>query len=284
MKWYAPFLAAYEKPYKKIDVAIKDDIRKRLAKINSKQSPLASVVIIAHNEGTRIASCLWSLCHNVSDLPFEIIVIDNNSTDDTTQVLNDLGARWYEEIKKGPGHARNRGLDEAKGKYYLCIDADSIYPPYYIQTMVNALKPKEIVCCYGLWSFIPDEGHSAWQLFFYETLRDWYLKIQDIKRPELNVRGMVFAFKTELGKKLLFRTDIIRGEDGSLALAMKDYGKLKFVTDKKARIVTNNNTMKAAGSIYQSVWFRIKKMIKGLPNIFTSQREYKDEESNLIKN
>lgn len=281
--WYEKYLSIYEKSYDGIDATIKDDIRTRLAKINGENNPLASVVIIAHNEGTRIACCLWSLCHNMCDFPFEIICVDNNSTDDTTQVLEDLGARWYEETKKGPGHARNRGLDEAKGKYYLCIDADSIYPTYYIQTMVNTLKPQEVVCCYGLWSFIPDEEHSPWQLFVYETLRDWYLRIQNIKRPELNVRGMVFAFKTELGKKLLFRTDIIRGEDGSLALAMKDYGKLKFVTSSKVRIVTNNNTMKAAGSIYQSLFFRIKKMIKGLPGIFTSKREYKDEESNLIK-
>ncbi len=281
--WYDKYLSVYEKPYNNIDSSIKDDIRIRLAKINDEKSPLVSVVIIAHNEGTRIASCLWSLCYNISDFPFEIIVIDNNSTDSTTLVLDNLGARWYEETQKGPGHARNRGLAEAKGEYYLCIDADSIYPPYYIQTMVKALEPKDVVCCYGLWSFIPDKEHSAWQLFVYETLRDWYLRIQNIKRPELNVRGMVFAFKTELGKRLLFRTDIIRGEDGSLALAMKDYGKLKFVTSSKVRIVTDNNTMKAAGSIYQSLFVRIKKMINGLPGIFTSEKEYKDEESNLIK-
>lgn len=283
MKWYVPYLSAYEKPFSEISSDIKNEVKEALSQINKEESPVASVVVIAHNEGTRIVSCLWSLCRNKRDFPIEIRVVDNHSTDDTTRILDELGVIWYEEKKKGPGHARNRGLLNAKGTYHLCIDADSIYPPHYIQTMVNELKKKEVVCCYGLWGFIPDKEHPTFQLYIYETLRDWFLKIQNIKRPELNVRGMVFAFKTEIGKKILFRTDIIRGEDGSLALAMKEFGKLKFVTNRKARIVTNNNTMRANGSVYSSFFFRLKKMIKGFHRLFASQSEYKDEESNLIK-
>lgn len=283
MKWYVPYLSTYEKAYSNISPTIKNEVRKSLSLLNKEQNPLVSVVIIAHNEGNRIVSCLRSLCHNKHNFPIEIIAVDNNSTDDTTKILTDLGVIWYEEQKKGPGHARNCGLNKAKGLYHLCIDADSIYPPYYIQTMVNALKEKDVVCCYALWGFIPDKEHSAFQLYIYETLRDLYLKIQNIKRPELNVRGMVFGFKTEIGKKLLFRTDIIRGEDGSLALAMKDFGKLRFITAGKARIVTNNNTMKAAGSVYKSFFFRLKKMATGFFNLFTTRSEYKDEDSNLIK-
>ena len=43
-----------------------------------------------------------------------------------------------------------------------------------------------------------------------------------------NVRGMVFAFQTDTAHKVGFRTDIIRGEDGSLALGLKKYGKIKI--------------------------------------------------------
>ena len=64
--------------------------------------------------------------------------------------------------------------------------------------------------------------------FFYEKLRDVYFNIQHLRRPELNVRGMVFAFQTDTAHKVGFRTDIIRGEDGSLALGLKKYGKIKI--------------------------------------------------------
>lgn len=106
------------------------------------------------------------------------------------------------------------------GKYHLCIDADTLYPPQYISTMIKVLQDKEVAGAYALWSFLPNEHHLG--LFFYETQRDLYLKIQNLNRPELNVRGMAFAFHTETARKEGFRTDILRGEDGSLALALKN--------------------------------------------------------------
>lgn len=118
------------------------------------------------------------------------------------------------------------------GKYHLCIDADTLYPPQYISTMIKVLQDKEVAGAYALWSFLPNEHHLG--LFFYETLRDLYLKIQNLNRPELNVRGMAFAFHTETARKEGFRTDILRGEDGSLALALKKYGKLRFVTARQS--------------------------------------------------
>jgi len=283
MKWEKKYLDVYKKPFESIDKDIKKQIKEKLGNINMMQNPMATIAIIAHNEATKISACLWSLCDNRCSFPVEIIVIDNNSTDKTSTVLEELNAKWYKEEKKGPGFARNSGLDHAKGKYYICADSDSIYPPYYIETHIKELLKPDIVCSYSLWSFLPDKKHPAWQLKIYETLRDLYLKLQNIKRPELNVRGMTFAFRTDLGKKLRFRTDIIRGEDGSLALTMKSYGKLKFITDQKARIFTDNKTMNADGTMLQSF---IKRLSKGLKNIFGlthTKQVYKDKKSNIIK-
>ena len=130
-----------------------------------------------------------------------------------------------------------------------------------------------------------DEQHSKAGLFFYELLRDIYLKFQSFKRPELCVRGMVFGFNTEMGRKIGFRTDIIRGEDGSLALALKQYGKLVFITNRKARALTSNGTLNADGSFFKSFFKRLIKATKSLKAIFkkASVTDYKDEDSNLIK-
>ncbi|MDD3052059.1 MAG: glycosyltransferase, partial [Candidatus Cloacimonetes bacterium] len=81
-----------------------------MAKKQSKE-PLISVIAIAHNEEKRILSCLWSLADNSCTDPIEIIVVNNNSTDRTTEVLDAVGIPWLDEKKKGPGFARQCGLD-----------------------------------------------------------------------------------------------------------------------------------------------------------------------------
>lgn len=282
--WYTPYLTVYEKRLDEIAPELLEktfnEIREKLAKLQS-DKPVASVVLIAHNEEPRILSCLNSLCNNHCPFPIEILVVNNNSTDRTEEILQDLGIRYFNEKQKGPGFARQCGLNQAQGIYHLCIDSDTLYPPLYIQSMVKALQKPNTVAAYALWSFIP--RNNRYRLFIYEMLRDIYLSLQNIKRPELNVRGMVFAFKTEIGKEIGFRTDILRGEDGSLALEMKKHGKLQFVKSRKARVMTGYGTLSADGSIGSS--FK-KRLIKGLGHIgalFHSKSHYEDEESNLIR-
>lgn len=284
MKWYEPYLSVYEKPFEEAPTPIIEEVKEKIALINqTNATPMASVVAIAHNEDKRLLSCIWSLCNNICPYPFEIIVVNNNSTDNTENILKELGVTYYNELKKGPGHARQCGLNHAKGKYYLCIDSDTIYPPTYVHTMINYLNKPNAICAYGLWSFIPNENNSALSLFIYEFLRDLYLIIQNIKRPEMNVRGMVFAFHTDLGKKIGFKTNIIRGEDGSMAFAMKKYGNLIFILNRKARAVTGYGTVSKDGTLFDSFKVRVLKGLKNISSLFTSKSEYKDEESNLIK-
>jgi len=151
---------------------------------------------------------------------------------------------------------------------------------------INApVTPDKYSCAYGLWSFLPDEEISSLQLKAYEFMRDVYLFFQHFRRPELNVRGMVFAFKTDLARKYGFRNDIIRGEDGSLALNLKQDGKIRFVRSRKVRSVTSNSILKVQGtSLWDEVVHRGKKGAMGLTGLLVSKRQYEDKVDNLIKN
>lgn len=281
-KWYEPYLKVFEKPIQDVPEETIEKVRQQLKK-NQSEEPLASVVLIAHNEEKHLLACVWSLVANHHDFPIEILAVNNNSTDGTEEVLKSLGVTYYNETKKGPGHARQCGLNHARGKYHICIDADTIYPPHHIETHVKELMKPGVACTFSLWSFMVDENHSRFGLWCYESLRDVHLRLQAIKRPELCVRGMVFGFNTELGRRFGFRTDIIRGEDGSLALAMKPFGKLVFITSRKARALTSNGTLNNEGSLLNNVWIRVKKAAKGIKGLITKETEYKDEDSNLIK-
>lgn len=282
MSWYTKYYEIYGKDPSEIDDGVISMIRQKVANSVS-NNPLVSVVIIAHNEEKHILSCLWSLLDNKQSFDVEIIVVDNNSSDRTSEILNSIGIHTILEKRQSPGFARQCGLGNAKGKYHLCIDADTIYPPYYITTMTKALQKENVVAVYGLWSFLPDKDLSPFNLFLFELMRDSYLIIQNIKRPELNVRGMVFGFNTSIARKYGFRTDIIRGEDGSLALNLKQDGKIRLCLSRKCRPITDNSIIKRQGSIIGAFKLRFVKLVKSLPQIFVKKSHYEDTEDNLIK-
>lgn len=280
-RWYENYLSIYGKPLEEVPDDILDKIKKQLSAIQSEQ-PLVSIAIIAYNEEKRLPACLWSLSELKTKYPIEILGVNNNSKDLTEQVYQRLGLTYYNESRKSPGFARQCGLDHAKGKYLFCVDADTFYPPMYVDLMMEKLQKPDVSCVSAFWSFYPDERHSALGLFLFELMRDAFLWLQHFKRPELCVRGMVFAVNADYARRVKIRTDIRRGEDGSLALSLKKYGKIAFLYHRQARPVTGYGTLNEE-SLWSSFLFRLKTQIKGISRIFYKKDFYEDSEDNLIK-
>lgn len=283
MIWYSKYLQVYEKPFAEAPASAIEEVRQNIAKLQSDE-PLVTVSIIGYNEEKHLLACLWSLSEMECKYPVEIIGVDNESKDSTAEIFRQCGVPYYTETQHSCGFARLCGLNHARGKYHINIDSDTMYPPKYVEMMVNTLERPGIVAVCSLWSYIPDEKHSRWGLKIYEAARDLHLWMQSFKRPELSVRGLVLAYRTEYAWKTGIRTDIIRGEDGYLALQLKQFGKIAFIRNRKARAVTGYGTVGADGSLFNSFKVRVAKGLKGLGGIFTKKKEYKDEDSNLIKN
>ena len=279
--WYDKYLSIYGKSPDEISQSIFDEIKEKLAERQC-TDPLVSVVVIAYNEEGRLSACLWSLSELQTLYPIEILGVNNNSKDRTEEVYQRLGLPYFNEIKQSPGFARQCGLDHAKGKYHFCIDADTFYPPRYVDLMMTKLTKPGVSCVSSFWSFFPDENHSRFGLFMFELIRDMFLYVQHFKRPELCVRGMVFAFNAEYAKQVKIRTDIRRGEDGSLALSLKPFGKIAFLYHRKARPVTGYGTI-GSQSLWQSFVQHVKIQGKGLSRIFFKKDHYEDSEENLVK-
>ena len=280
-KWYEKYLSIYGKSFDEIPDSVLDEIKSNLARKQSTE-PLISIVVIAYNEERRLAACLWSLSELKTDYPIEILGVNNNSKDRTEDVYKRLGLPYFTELKQSPGFARQCGLENAKGKYHFCIDADTFYPEQYIDLMMTKLSKQNVSCVSSFWSFFPDENHSRFGLFLFEMIRDMFLFAQHFKRPELCVRGMVFAFNAIYARQVTIRTDIRRGEDGSLALSLKPFGKIAFLYNRKARPVTGYGTI-GSQSLWQSFVQHVKIQGKGLSRIFFKNDHYEDSEDNLVK-
>lgn len=107
-----------------------------------------SVVIPAYNEEKYIATCLESLVQQ-EDKADEIIVVDNNCTDNTVKIAKQYPVRIVQEKIQGMIPARNRGYDEAKYEIIARTDSDAILPTNWIATIKKGFTDKSIVALAG---------------------------------------------------------------------------------------------------------------------------------------
>lgn len=115
--------------------------------INPK-NPLVSVVIPALNEEKFLENNLYSII-NQKFKDFELIVVDNNSTDRTAEIARSFGAKVIFNAVKGVGSARQAGFMKAKGKIIATTDADNILPRDWLETIVKRFEKDDELVGFG---------------------------------------------------------------------------------------------------------------------------------------
>jgi glycosyltransferase involved in cell wall biosynthesis len=97
-----------------------------------------SVVVPVYNEQELIGGCLDSLNHQTLDKDdYEVIVIDNNSTDLSAQIASELGVRVEHEAQKGYVHAIRKGIDVSSAEIIAFTDADCRVPPDWAEKILS---------------------------------------------------------------------------------------------------------------------------------------------------
>jgi glycosyltransferase involved in cell wall biosynthesis len=103
-----------------------------------------SVVIPVKDDAPMLAACLTALARQTLD-PFEIIVVDNNSTDDSHDVATRAGATTLVEVQPGIVAASKTGYDFASGDIIARVDADTLVSPNWTATLVDAFSANDDV-------------------------------------------------------------------------------------------------------------------------------------------
>jgi glycosyltransferase involved in cell wall biosynthesis len=123
-------------------------------------TPLFSVVIPAYNRAdvlpTALGSVLGQGCQD-----FEIIVVDDGSSDNPGQVIDDIAdprIRLVTQNNQGASAARNRGIDEARGRYVAFLDSDDRFLPHHLDTIAALLNGEPDVA--GFAAIIVDRGQG----------------------------------------------------------------------------------------------------------------------------
>jgi glucosyl-dolichyl phosphate glucuronosyltransferase len=118
---------------------------------------MISIIICTYNRSESLKRTLKSLKEMLvpDDLEWELLVVDNNSTDKTKEVVNDfikvsgLNCRYIFENKLGLSNARNRGVKEAGGEIIAFTDDDVIVDKYWLQNMAKVFKGNNVSCVGG---------------------------------------------------------------------------------------------------------------------------------------
>lgn len=103
-------------------------------------APTVSVIIPTYNRAHLIGQSIESVLRQTFQ-DFEIIVVDDDSTDDTEAVVAAYGGRvrYVRTSHGGCGHARNVGMEQARGRYFAFLDSDDLFYPYALELETRLL-------------------------------------------------------------------------------------------------------------------------------------------------
>jgi glycosyltransferase involved in cell wall biosynthesis len=119
-------------------------------------TPLVSIVIPTYKRARALPRVIASALNQTCPAPrYEVLVIDNNSPDDTAQVIEAIARRHpgrvrrILEMRQGVSHARQAGIDQARGQIVAFFDDDVWVADNWVETIVDALQSHPNVQCVG---------------------------------------------------------------------------------------------------------------------------------------
>lgn len=209
--------------------------------------PFVSVIIPAHNEEKHIKQCIDSLLEQ--DYPkknYEIIIVDNNSSDATKNIANS-----YRELncifkEKGPvGAVRNFGVANSSGSHLAFIDSDCVAPVNWISRGVALLQSHEKSAFGGKYDL---PSNATW------IEKYWLLGVRKEKNNRLDLLGgAIFIKKTDFLVVGGFDETISSGEDTKLAKELRAHD-IFVEINQSLNVIHLGNAKTASDFIKRQAW------------------------------
>lgn len=198
----------------------------------NKNNIAVSVVIPAFNEEKYIGNTLFSLLKSEqsTDINYEVILVDNNSSDKTVEVaqkfISGMDLKIITEEKQGRGAARARGFMEAKGGIILSADADTIFYSGWVEKLTNAIK-EDIVAVSTSCKIIDSTPLTN---AFFNFIQPILMVLYRIFFGHFWLSGFSFGISKEIYQKSGgFDSNLQSQEDLDLSFRVAKLGKIKFI-------------------------------------------------------
>jgi len=252
-----------------------------------------SVVIPAYNEEAYIGACLDSLLKQQIP-PDEIIVVDNNSTDNTAKIVKKYPVRLLREKKQGRASARNKGFNAAKYEIIARTDADSIAPPKWIKKIKQNFLDEKLIALSGHPRFydFPDKAEKAYRVSARIGFNAYIRITKSILHHDI-INGFTMAIRKNAWDKI--KNDVCLDEDEihedlDLAIHLAPLGNIKL--DKTFTVRTSfrrwesiekwvNYTYRVISSITKHKQFKLEHKSKKFAKKFLEKIRSLDQEHKI---
>ncbi|MHC4741635.1 MAG: glycosyltransferase family 2 protein [Planctomycetota bacterium] len=194
--------------------------------------PEISVIIPTYNRRNLVAEACRTVLRQTSP-DFEVIVVDDGSTDDTALVIEqicDSRVKYIHKPNGGQSSARNVGLAAASGRYVAFLDADDLWPPDFLETVTAQLRANDgYGAAYGLVIELLPDGTKR-LLGTPESCRSgWITKYFFGGYPCLFPSAILF--RRSVWNNVFWDEAITRGTDFDVFLRLSTKTRFLFVSD-----------------------------------------------------
>ncbi len=193
-------------------------VKRKKPQVSVSITPLVSVIVPVYNRSRLIKSCVELLVRQKVDFDYELILVDDCSTDDTPSVLDSWQKRYPKliriitrQVNGGAGLARNTGIKEAKADIMAFTDSDCEAEPDWLDQLTRDLRSGKEMIALGKPAGLPG---NIWQELQQESYNDWVRNVvHDGYAQSFDTRNC--ALRKEVFKKvgLLSRIRVLHDTD-----------------------------------------------------------------------
>jgi glycosyltransferase involved in cell wall biosynthesis len=237
--------------------------------------PAVSIIIPTHNYARFLSEAVESvLGQTFSD--FELIIVDDGSTDDTADVVNtflrDQRVRYIHQDKRGPSAARNAGIRAARGEFIALLDADDVWLPSKIEKQLRLIgESADVGLVYCLAENVDEKGEALPHVPMPHMEQAAY---KDLLYFPLTLPSCVLTRKRIFDEVGLFDETLTSIEDTNMWIRILRYHKSAYVNEVLVKIRKHMKSSQTdLANMERNLLLHVQKCIEMFPELEQDRQE-----------
>ncbi len=245
--------------------------------------PLVSVIIPCFNQAKFLGEAIQSVMQQTYR-NFEIIVVDDGSSDNTREVASGFSAvRYIRHHNRGLAGARNTGIWASKGCYLVFLDADDRLLSQALESGLNCFRShRECAFVFGQHTYLKSDGTSFKEM---QTLpSDHNLFLARLREDKDHYRSLLYGNYIGMHASVMYRRDIfqyVKGFDPSLDAA-EDYELYLRIT-RNYPVYFHNAVVAEYRWHSTNMTKNAELMLRSVMTVLRSQRKYVKDDKNYME-